>query len=50
MNNLYTNNLHTNSNHLNIIKMDTSDKIYLSLCSLIIIGMLFTATVKKSLI
>lgn len=35
----------------NIInKMDTSDKIYLTLCSLIIIGMLFSATIKKSLI
>lgn len=32
------------------IKMDTSDKIYLTLCSLIIIGMLFSATIKKSLI
>ena len=44
------NNLHTDTDNLNIIKMDTSDKIYLSLCSLIIIGMLFTATLKKSLI
>jgi hypothetical protein len=44
------NNLHTNVNNSNITKMDTSDKIYLSLCSLIIIGMLFTATIKKSLI
>ena len=32
------------------IKLDTSDKLYLTLCSLIIIGMLFTATIKKSLI
>ena len=50
MENLDMNNLHTNLNNSNIIKMDTSDKIYLSLCSLIIIGLLFTATVKKSLI
>ena len=38
-----------NNSDMNI-KIDTSDKIYLTLCSLIIIGMLFSATIKKSLI
>lgn len=32
-----------------INKMDTSDKLYLTICSLIIIGMLFSATLKKSM-
>jgi hypothetical protein len=31
------------------IKLDTSDKIYLLICSGILIGMLFTATKKRSL-
>ena len=39
-----------NNSDMSIIKIDTSDKIYLTLCSLIIIGMLFSATIKKSLI
>jgi hypothetical protein len=34
---------------LNEINLDTSDKIYLLICSGILIGMLFTATKKKSL-
>lgn len=29
-------------------RLDTSDKIYLGLCSLILIGLLFNATVKKT--
>jgi hypothetical protein len=34
---------------LNKINLDTSDKIYLLICSGILIAMLFTATKKKSL-
>jgi len=34
---------------LNKINLDTSDKIYLLICSGILIGMLFTATKKRSL-
>jgi hypothetical protein len=34
---------------LNKINLDTSDKIYLLICSGILIGMLFTATKKSSL-
>ena len=34
---------------LNKINLDTSDKIYLLICSGILIGMLFTATKKNSL-
>ena len=30
-------------------KFDTSDKIYLTVCSLFLIGILFTATKKKSM-
>ena len=30
-------------------KLDTSDKVYLTICSLIIIGILFTATKKKGM-
>ena len=40
----------TNQNlELNKINLDTSDKIYLLICSGILIGMLFTATKKRSL-
>ena len=34
---------------LNTINLDTSDKIYLLICSGILIGILFTATKKGSL-
>lgn len=34
---------------LNKINLDTSDKVYLLICSGILIGMLFVATKKKSL-
>lgn len=30
-------------------KLDTSDKVYLTICSVIIIGILFTATKKKGM-
>lgn len=30
-------------------KLDTSDKVYLTICSAIIIGLLFTATKKKGM-
>ena len=30
-------------------KIDTSDKIYLTLCSVLIIGLLYTATKKSSI-
>jgi len=33
----------------NIDRFDISDKIYLTLCSVIIIGILYTATKKSSL-
>ena len=38
-----------NQKVLNVINLDTSDKIYLLICSGILIAMLFTATKKKSL-
>ena len=38
-----------NQKVLNDINLDTSDKIYLLICSGILIAMLFTATKKKSL-
>ena len=30
-------------------KLDTSDKVYLIICSVIIVGLLFTATKKKGM-
>ena len=30
-------------------KLDNSDKIYLTICSLLVIGLLFTATKKKGM-
>jgi len=41
-------NIHQNL-ELNKIDLDISDKIYLIICSGILIGMLFTVTKKKSL-
>jgi hypothetical protein len=42
-------NQNVNQKVLNDINLDTSDKIYLLICSGILIAMLFTATKKKSL-
>jgi hypothetical protein len=52
-NSLDTNTLYTNGQSIMESTyspiLDTTDKIYLAICSAVIIGMLFTATKKSSL-
>jgi hypothetical protein len=40
-------NIYTNSNIYRYENMDVSDKVYLGLCSFIIIGLLFSASLNR---